>query len=155
MKFITNTKPLVDSVDLGVVNANISKYNSRTCTAQITATKDKLIINLESESVYTQITLHGSGDEDIVSMAKGKRLKQFILFNERKDEIIKYALPQMLEKANGDGEPVDYEKKSSEIISFAGENEVNEFFDGVWEMIVSGFTIRERDKKKKVSFSIK
>lgn len=107
------------------------------------------------EQLAAMLDIYGSGDEDIVSMAKGKRLKQFILFNERKDEIIKYALPQMLEKANGDGEPVDYEKKSSEIISFAEENEVNEFFDGVWEMIVSGFTIRERDKKKKVSFSIK
>lgn len=80
MKFITNTKPLVDSVDLGVVNANISKYNSRTCTAQITATKDKLIINLESESVYTQITLHGSGDEDttVVAFVSNTLFKQLI-----------------------------------------------------------------------------
>lgn len=107
------------------------------------------------DQLATMLDIYGAGDEDIVSMAKGKRLKQFVLFNERKIEVIKYALPQMLQKASEVGEQQDYEKKASEIISFAEDNDIQEFFDSVWEMIISGFTIRERDKKKKVSFSMK
>ena len=107
------------------------------------------------DQLAAMLDIYGAGDEDIVSMAKGKRLKQFVLFNERKIEVIKYALPQMLQKASEVGEQQDYEKKASEIISFAEDNDIQEFFDSVWEMIISGFTIRERDKKKKVSFSMK
>lgn len=80
MQFITNTKPLVDSLNLGVIGSNISKYNSRTCTAQITASKEKLVINLEAESVYTQIELHGSGNEDttVVSFVSNTLFKQLV-----------------------------------------------------------------------------
>lgn len=80
MKFITNTKPLVDAINLGVVNSNVSKYNSRTCTAQITANASELVINLESESVYTEIHLPGSGDENdqVVSFVSNTLLKSLV-----------------------------------------------------------------------------
>jgi len=65
MKFITNTKPLSDSLDLGVINANISNFHKKSTIAQITATKDTLRINLEASMLCSEIVLKGSGDEDV------------------------------------------------------------------------------------------
>lgn len=64
MKFIINTKPLSDSLDLGVINANVSKLYQKSTLAQITATRDSLIINLAASQITTEIRLAGKGDED-------------------------------------------------------------------------------------------
>ena len=64
MKFTVSTKPLKSAVDLGIIKENISKFNQKSCLAQVTATRDSLRINIEAPSIYTEITLRGSGDAD-------------------------------------------------------------------------------------------
>jgi hypothetical protein len=68
LKFTVSTKPLVDSLDLGIVNANVSKFYQRSTVAQITATKTDLKINLEAASIVSEIHLKGSGDSDTKSV---------------------------------------------------------------------------------------
>lgn len=62
MIFTTNTKPLADSLSLGVVDANVSKFYSKSCMAQVTAKGHDLIINLEANSIKSEIRLKGSSD---------------------------------------------------------------------------------------------
>lgn len=64
MKFQLSTKPLADALDLGVIQANISKYYRKSCLAQLTASKNELRINLEASNVSTEILLKGMGDEE-------------------------------------------------------------------------------------------
>ena len=64
MKFTVSTKPLQNAIDLGIIKENISKFNQKSCLAQITASREKLRINIEAPSIYTEITLNGSGDSD-------------------------------------------------------------------------------------------
>lgn len=64
MQFSLSTKPLADALDLGVIPANISKYYSLSCLAQLTASRQELRINLEASNVVTELTLMGTGDED-------------------------------------------------------------------------------------------
>lgn len=64
MKFTCNTKPLVEALNLGVINANVSKFHSKSCLAQITATRDLLKINLEASYVVSEIRIKGHGDTD-------------------------------------------------------------------------------------------
>lgn len=69
MKITLSTKPLVDSLSLGVVNANVSKFFQRSCMAGITIEGNSLIVNLEAAAVYTKIILKGSPEvtEDTAS----------------------------------------------------------------------------------------
>ena len=64
MKFTMSTKPFADALNLGIINGNISKFYSKSCIAQLTASKHELKVNLEANSVYTEMLLKGSGDED-------------------------------------------------------------------------------------------
>lgn len=64
MKFQLSTKPFANALDLGVIPANISKYYSPSCLAQLTASNRELRINLQASNVVTEILLKGSGDED-------------------------------------------------------------------------------------------
>ena len=64
MKFTLSTKPLVDALNLGVINGNVSKFYAKSCVIQLTASKRDLKMNLEASNVYTEIILKGSGDED-------------------------------------------------------------------------------------------
>ena len=64
MNFTVATKPLINALDLGVVNANISKYYSKSGLAEITADKRNLTINLEASYLLSEIVLKGSGDSD-------------------------------------------------------------------------------------------
>lgn len=69
MKFTLSTKPLNDALDLGVIPKNISKFYHKSCIAQLTATRNQLKINLESNHMCTEILLKGSGDtEETVSI---------------------------------------------------------------------------------------
>ena len=61
MEFVVNTKPLKDALELGIVKANISNLYLPSSLAQVHATSDKLIINLECRGILTEITLPGSG----------------------------------------------------------------------------------------------
>lgn len=64
MKFTCSTKPLQNALKLGVIKSNISKFYQKSNFAKVTCTKDALKVNLEASKIVTQITLHGSGDED-------------------------------------------------------------------------------------------
>lgn len=64
MKFQLSTKPLADALALGVVNANVSKFYSKSCLAQVTADKKSLKINLEANLIVSEIRLKGMGDEE-------------------------------------------------------------------------------------------
>jgi hypothetical protein len=64
MKFTTSTKPFQNAIDLGIIKENISKFNQKSCLAQVTATRENLRINIEAPSIYTEMVLKGSGDSD-------------------------------------------------------------------------------------------
>lgn len=64
MKFTCSTKPLQSALKLGVIKSNISKFYQKSCLAKVTCSKDTLRVNLEASRIVTQLTLHGSGDED-------------------------------------------------------------------------------------------
>lgn len=64
MKFVTNTKPLSDALDLGVISSNVSNFHKKSTVVQVTATKSTLKINIESAFVCSEILLRGQGDED-------------------------------------------------------------------------------------------
>lgn len=64
MKFSVATKPLINALNLGVVNANISKYYSKSGLAEVTADKRNLFINLEASYLLSEIVLKGSGDSE-------------------------------------------------------------------------------------------
>lgn len=64
MVFTVSTKPLQNAIDLGIIKENISKFNQKSCLAQITASRTELRINIEAPSIYTEIVLKGSGDSD-------------------------------------------------------------------------------------------
>lgn len=62
MKFTLSTRPLIDALALGVVNANVSKFYQKSNIAQLRATNNTLTINLEASAIVTEIRLKGSGD---------------------------------------------------------------------------------------------
>ena len=80
MEFKTNTQPLSDALNLGIVNANVSKFYQPSCLAHLTAKRNKLIINLEAERLLTQITVSGMGSENEESsiFVDNLKLKQLI-----------------------------------------------------------------------------
>lgn len=65
MKFSTATKPLIDAVNLGIINGNISKYYQKSILAQLTCTPNSLRINLEASGIVSEITLKGQGDSQL------------------------------------------------------------------------------------------
>lgn len=80
MKFVTNTKPLCDALTLGVINANISDYHMKSTVIQVTASRNQLKFNIETNRILTEIVLKGSGDsEDTVSMFVGSLLLKQIV----------------------------------------------------------------------------
>jgi hypothetical protein len=63
MKFTLSTKPLVDALDLTIINANISNQFARSTMVELTATSNTLQINVEASSICAQAILKGTGDE--------------------------------------------------------------------------------------------
>lgn len=64
MKFITNTKPLADALNLGVIPANISAFHAKSTLVGLTGSKDTLRINLEVSQICSEIYVKGSGDSE-------------------------------------------------------------------------------------------
>lgn len=62
MKFTVNTKPLIEALDLGVINNNISPFHKKSTIIQVSADKDTLTLNIEAEAIKTEIKLKGSND---------------------------------------------------------------------------------------------
>lgn len=80
MKFTVNTKPLSDALALGVVNANVSRFYSKSVIAQVKATRGELKINLEATSIMSEIRIKGSGDSDETAsvLVDNMTLKQMV-----------------------------------------------------------------------------
>lgn len=63
MEFTVSTKPLLNALNLGVINSNISSFHQKSTMAQLCATDTELTINLESDCIITELTLRGSGTQ--------------------------------------------------------------------------------------------
>ena len=63
MKFICNTKPFADSLDLGIINQNVSNFHQKSCTVELTASEKMLKINIEASQIFTEIHIPGKGEE--------------------------------------------------------------------------------------------
>lgn len=79
-KFTVSTKPLIDGLNLGILNANISNFFQRSTMAQVTANKNSLIINLEAAFIYSEVEFKGMGTEDASStvFVSSSLLKQLV-----------------------------------------------------------------------------
>lgn len=62
MKFICNTKPFADSLDLGIINSNVSNFHQKSCTVELTASDKMLKINIEASQIFTEIHIPGKGE---------------------------------------------------------------------------------------------
>lgn len=62
MKFTTNTKPLADSLNLGIINSNVSNFHKKSCVVQVSADMTTLTINIEAAMICTELQLKGSGE---------------------------------------------------------------------------------------------
>ena len=80
MIFVTNTKPLQDALNLGVVSGNVSKFYQKSCLAQLTCTRTELRINLEALFINSEISVKGIGDSDdcVSTLVDASLLKQLV-----------------------------------------------------------------------------
>lgn len=95
----------------------------------------------------------GKGDiseaDYLLKLIKSKQLKQALSVTEDIGEMVKFALPLMLEKAE---DKTNYHK----IIDYIDENGIkDEFNSAVFGFISLGFTLGEQGKKPKVKFAMK
>jgi hypothetical protein len=94
-----------------------------------------------------------AGDENkiVINAIKDKTLGKLLESTDKIKDLVKYAFPFILAKA--DKEQAD---KADEIIDYIYENEVeDEFSNAVFEFICLGFTEGTSDKKPKVKFTMK
>lgn len=59
LKFECNTKPLSDSLNLGVINSNVSNFHKKSCIVELSCSSNILRINIEASNIYTEITIPG------------------------------------------------------------------------------------------------
>ena len=80
MEFRTNTQPLADALNLGIVNANVTTMYGPSCTALVTATERQLTINLEQSLLVSEIRVPGKGSEDteVSIFVSSMMLKQLV-----------------------------------------------------------------------------
>lgn len=89
------------------------------------------------------------GEQDIVSLVKGKGLSELYRINDEIAKMVKFALPLMLEEAKD-------KSNANTIIKYATDNGVIEQFNaGILEFVAQGFTQGELVKKPKIKFSMK
>ncbi len=68
MKFICNTKPFADSLDLGIINSNVSNFHQKSCTVELTASEKFLRINIEASQIYTEILIPGKCEGEMATV---------------------------------------------------------------------------------------
>lgn len=68
MKFICNTKPFADSLDLGIINSNVSNFHQKSCTVELTASENMLKINIEASQIFTEIHIPGKGEGETATV---------------------------------------------------------------------------------------
>ena len=115
MNFTCNTKPLSDALSLGVINANVSNFYKKSTIAQVSAIKNVLKINLEADSICSEILINGRGDEDACApvFVSSVLLKQLVstfdtstvTFEFQENGLVihsgrsKFSLPKMLDES--------------------------------------------------------
>lgn len=64
MEFKTNTKPLSDAVNIGVINSNVTSAYKQSNIILVTLCKDKMKLNIDFNRMCIEITVPGMGSED-------------------------------------------------------------------------------------------
>lgn len=64
MKFTVSTKPLSDVVNLGIINNNVSTFHKKSVVVEVCANATELHVNIETDSILTELVVKGSGDCD-------------------------------------------------------------------------------------------
>lgn len=112
MKYTVSTKPLIEALDLGIVDANINRLYKPSIVVKITASKDGgLIINHEVDRIRTRLVLKGAyeGPADttfsiFVDVVKFKGLIATLDANSTSFEFVE---SESLPAAPVEGEPSD------------------------------------------------
>ncbi len=68
MKFTVSTKPLKNSLNLCIINANVMKFYTKSKLVQITASADTLRINHAANMILSEVRLRGVGDGEPTSI---------------------------------------------------------------------------------------
>lgn len=63
MKFTVSTKPLAESLNLGVIKQNVSTFYQKSVLAEVKADTKSLVINLEAEGIMSEIVIKGVGED--------------------------------------------------------------------------------------------
>lgn len=62
MKYVVSRESLVKSVDLAIINKNVTKLYQKSAIVQITASKECLKLNVESTAIKTEVILLGNAE---------------------------------------------------------------------------------------------
>lgn len=68
MVFQTNTKPLCDALNLGIINSNVSNFHKKSTIVQVSADAHTLKINVEASMIKTELKLRGKGEAGSASI---------------------------------------------------------------------------------------
>lgn len=64
MKFSLNVKPLKDSMDLGVINSNISKFFEKSTVIELTVNDNELHLNTQATSLLSEAVILGNNEDN-------------------------------------------------------------------------------------------
>lgn len=64
MKFVSNTHPIVEGLDLGIIQANISKFYQKSCIVELTVDEGILRVNSEAASIKSELRFSGNASGD-------------------------------------------------------------------------------------------
>lgn len=85
----------------------------------------------------------------MLTLMRNKKLEQALSLHEGVAELVRFALPLMLKKADENSNAI----KAQEILEYIEENGIqNEFNNAMLEFITLGFQMGGQDKKPKVKF---
>lgn len=91
----------------------------------------------------------------VIEAIKGKTLGKLLDSTDQILELVKYAFPFLLEKADKE-KGTNNAEKADEIIAYVYENEVeSEFSNALFEFVCLGFTSDTNERKPKVKFVMK
>lgn len=132
-KFTISTKPLKNSIGIGIVDSNITQYYQKSMVAQLTVDANYLSIDVESVAIISEIRLAGSLEGDpatiIVDSAQFKKLVSTItapqitmIFNEDFLEIMagksRFTLPTIMDASEVSiNKPTNVGKLSSQAVT--------------------------------------
>ena len=64
MKFISNTKPISDGLDIVIISSNITKFYQKSCIVELTIEENALRINTEVASIKSEIIFKGNSSDE-------------------------------------------------------------------------------------------